>query len=222
MRVGTPGDYRPFSMLTNGKYEGHDIDVAELMAKELGVKAEYVRTSWPELMDDLFADKYDVAVGGISQSVSRMLKADFLPQYAPSGKVALVRTEDKDKFRAPENLNQATVRVIKNPGGTNEQYVLTHLSRAQVSNHEQNAEIPALIAEGKGDVMITDAYEALLYSRNDSRLYAAFTDPPLTPASFKGFMIPLGDAYYSRVMKYVWEVLRLRGALAQNAEKWLI
>lgn len=33
LRVGTPGDYRPFSMLdkTTGKYEGHDIDLVQLI-----------------------------------------------------------------------------------------------------------------------------------------------------------------------------------------------
>jgi cyclohexadienyl dehydratase len=221
LRVGTPGDYRPFSMLADGKYEGHDIDVAELIAKELGVKVEFVQTSWPKLMEDLLADKYDVAVGGITQNITRMSKVDFLPQYAPSGKVALVRAEDKDKFKVPENLNQETVRVIKNPGGTNEQYVLANLTKAQVSTHEKNAEIPALIAEGKGDVMITETYEALLYSKKDNRLHAAFIDFPLTPTSFMGFMIPLDDADFSRVMKFVWEVLRLRGEIAKSAEKWL-
>ena len=221
LRVGTPGDYRPFSMLSDGKYEGHDIDVAELIAKELGVKVEYVQTSWPDLMNDLFADKYDVAVGGITRNVTRMSRVDFLPPYAPTGKVALVRAEDKDKFNTPESLNQETVRVIKNPGGTNEIYVLANLPKAQVSTHEKNAEIPALIAEGKGDVMITETYEALLYSKMDSRLYAAFVDAPLTPISFMGFMIPLDDPDFSRLLKFVWDMLQRRGELAQCAEKWL-
>ena len=38
LRVGTPGDYRPFAIKTDAGYSGHDIDVIETMAKELGVK----------------------------------------------------------------------------------------------------------------------------------------------------------------------------------------
>ena len=53
LRVGTPGDYRPFAIKTDAGYSGHDIDVIELMAKEMGVKVEYVATSWPNLMKDL-------------------------------------------------------------------------------------------------------------------------------------------------------------------------
>ena len=221
LRVGTPGDYRPFAIKTDSGYSGHDVDVIELMAKELGVKVEYVQTSWPNLMKDIQSDKFDVAVGGITRNVTRIRQVAMLPGYAPFGKVALVRSADKGKFTTPESLNQANVRVIKNPGGTNEAYVLANLKAAQVSTHEKNAEIPGLIADGKGDVMITETYEALHYSKADPRLAAAFLDAPLTPTNWLGFMMPVDDADYTREMSFVWDLLDKRGALKQVADKWL-
>jgi len=122
---------------------------------------------------------------------------------------------------APDDLNQPTVRVIKNPGGTNEAYVLEKLKAAQVSTHDKNAEIPGLIAEGKGDAMITETYEALHYSKADSRLYAAYIDTPLTPTNKLGFMMPADDTDYTRVMGFVWDLLDSRGGLKQAADKWL-
>lgn len=221
IRVGTPGDYRPFAIKTDAGFSGHDIDVIEAMAKELGVKVEYVQTSWPNLMKDIQSDKFDVAVGGITRNVTRIRQVAMLPGYAPFGKVALVRTADKAKFTKPDDLNQAGVRVIKNPGGTNEAYVLANLKAAQVSTHEKNAEIPGLIAEGKGDVMITETYEALHYSKADPRLYAAYLDAPLTPTNWLGFMLPADDADYTRVMGFVWGLLDQRGTLKQASDKWL-
>lgn len=94
------------------------------------------------MADDLGNNKFDVVVGGITRTPARILFADFLPAYAPFGKVALVNIKNKDRFKTPEDLNQPDVRVIKNPGGTNEQYVLTHLMKAQVSTHDKNFEIP--------------------------------------------------------------------------------
>lgn len=221
LRVGTPGDYRPFAMKADGQYAGHDIEVIEAMAKELGVKVEYVDTTWPKLMEDLQNNRFDVAVGGITRNVGRIGKVHMLPGYAPFGKVALVRTADKEQFKKPEDLNQAKVRVIKNPGGTNEAYVLQNMAKAQISTHDKNAEIPALIAEGKGDVMITETYEALHYSKADPRLHAAYLDQPLTPVNELGFMLPTDDADYTRVMEFTWDVLGLRGVLKQEAQKWL-
>lgn len=221
LRVGTPGDYRPFAIKTGDGYSGHDIDLVERMAKELGVRIEWVPTTWPNLLKDMQADKYDLAVGGITRNVTRMRVVAMLPGYAPFGKVALVRAADKARFTTLESLNQPGVRVIKNPGGTNEAFVLENLKAAQVSTHEKNAEIPALIAEGKGDVMITETYEALVYAKADPRLYAAFIDGPLTPPSKLGFMLPADDADYLRVMNFVWDQMETRGALKQAAEKWL-
>src|SRR5690606_11017766 len=151
LRVGTPGDYRPFAIKTDkGGFEGHDIDVIEAMAAAIGVKVEYVQTSWPNLMGDLQSDKFDVAVGGITRNAARISKTQMLPGYAPFGKVALARKDSASKYKSVNDLNQSSVRVIKNPGGTNEAFVLENLKQAQVSTHEKNAEIPALIAEGKG------------------------------------------------------------------------
>jgi cyclohexadienyl dehydratase len=221
LKVGTPGDYRPFSMLIDQGYEGHDVDVTELIAKELGVKVEYVPTSWPTLMADHLAGKFDISHGGITRNIARFIKADFLPPYAPFGKVALIRAEDRRKFTTPESLNQESVRVIKNPGGTNEKYVDEHLTKSHVTVHEKNAEIPGLIAEGKGDVMITDTHEALLYSKKDPRLAVAFLENPLTTVAYKGFMLQADDLDFIRVMQFIWRELELRGELAKCADTWL-
>lgn len=221
IRVGTPGDYRPFAIKTDSGFSGHDIDLVEAMAKELGVKVVYVQTSWPNLMKDLQSDKFDLAVGGITRNVGRIRLAQMLPGYAAFGKVALVRSADKARFSTAASLNQPGVRVIKNPGGTNEAYVLDKLAAAQVSTHDKNAEIPALIAEGKGDVMITETHEALHYAKADPRLSAVFIDAPLTPKNELGFMLLADDADYVRVMGFVWGLVDSRGGVQQAAEKWL-
>lgn len=221
IRVGTPGDYRPFSILENGKYSGHDIEVIEMMAKELGVQVKYVPTSWPAIMKDHADDKFDIAVGGLARTLTRAKVAELLPPYAPFAKVALVRAEQKDKFKTPEDLNKADVRVIKNPGGTNEIYVDTNLRNAKVSQHPVNNEIPGLIAEGKGDVMITEHDEARAYVKKDKRLYAAYLDIPLTPFNYKGFMIQKDDPDFTRVMNFIWSLFDMRGELDKCAAKWL-
>ncbi len=223
LRVGTPGDYRPFSMLDKetGKYEGHDIELVHLLASELGVEVEFVQTTWPKLMEDYLADKFDIAVGGITRSLARMLKGDFLPPYAPNGKVAIIRKADKEKFTSLEAMDVPDTTVIVNPGGTNQRYVEANFKNAKVVVHQHNAEIPGMIAEGKGDVMITEVYEAVVYSRKDDRLYGAFTDKPLTKISFMGFFIRQDDPDFLKIMHYLWNDAKLRGDLDALFTKWL-
>jgi cyclohexadienyl dehydratase len=47
LRVGTTGDYRPFTALdkVSGAYSGFDIDLAQSLGAALGVKIEFEPTS---------------------------------------------------------------------------------------------------------------------------------------------------------------------------------
>lgn len=221
LRVGTPGDYSPFAIKRDQAYAGHDVDVVQAMADALGVKIEWVDTSWPNLLADLHANKFDVAVGGITRTAARIGQADMLPGYAPFSKVALIRAADKQRFQSLSDLDQPDVKVIKNPGGTNEAFVLEHLKNASVQTHDKNAEIPGLIAEGEGNVMITETYEALHYAAEDERLAIAAIEPPLTPVNRLGFLLPADDADYLRVMHFAWDLLDQRGTLDTIEDEWL-
>ena len=86
LRVCTTGDYKPYSFRKpDGSFEGIDIDMAESLAKSLGVKVEYVKTTWANLMSDFLA-KCDVAVGGVSTSLERQKHVLFTQPYMIDGK----------------------------------------------------------------------------------------------------------------------------------------
>src|SRR5690625_7408877 len=99
------------------------------MADVLNLSIEYVPTSWPDVLDDLQADKFDVAVGGITRTAARLGQVDMLPGYAPFGKVALARKSEADKYQSLEDVHQPSGHVTKNPDGTNEQCVLDNLTQ---------------------------------------------------------------------------------------------
>src|SRR5437868_13229609 len=81
LRVCTTGDYKPYSYYrTDGRFEGIDIDMAESLAKSLGVKADFVKTSWSNLTSD-FVAKCDIAVGGVSTTLERQKRVFFTQPY---------------------------------------------------------------------------------------------------------------------------------------------
>src|SRR4051794_28193663 len=59
--VGTTGNYRPFSYMdSHNKLIGYDIEWANAIAKELGVKVEFVTGQFSGLIPGLVAHKFDV------------------------------------------------------------------------------------------------------------------------------------------------------------------
>jgi len=78
LRVGTTGDYPPFCRRrADGGYEGADIEMAHDLAERLGVRVAFVPSVWVELLDDFIADKFDIAMGGVTVTAARAEMAFF-------------------------------------------------------------------------------------------------------------------------------------------------
>ncbi len=60
LKVGTTGDWNPMTMKNpaDNSYKGYDIDVMTELAKDLGVKVEFVPTDWNTLVSGVTAGKY--------------------------------------------------------------------------------------------------------------------------------------------------------------------
>ncbi len=144
---------------------GADIALAQSLAADLGLEAVFVPTSWPTLMPDLAADRFDVALSGISITSERAAAASFSLPYHTGGKTILARCADRARFDTPQELDEARVRVIVNPGGTNEAWVRANLGQAQIRVHPDNRSIFQEIVAGRADAMVTDDVEAELQAR---------------------------------------------------------
>jgi len=163
LRVGMTGDYLPFTAFdpATSAFRGFDVDMAEALGKALGVKVDYVRTSWPQLMKDFEADKFDVAMGGVSITLDRQKKGLFSSPIMREGKTPIARCADKEKFDSLADIDKPGTRVIVNPGGTNERFARAHVKIAEITTHNDNVTIFDEIANGRADLMMTDASETL-------------------------------------------------------------
>jgi cyclohexadienyl dehydratase len=182
LRVGTPGDYRPFAIRNDdGSYGGADIDMARGFAGKLGVKLEVVSTAWAKLQDDFDAGNFDIALGGVTITPDRAAKGDFSVALLEDGKRPVVRCADKDKFISLAAIDQPGMRVLVNPGGTNEVFAHANFHRASIAVNADNITMPDQIAAGKADVFVTDGVEVDLFAkRYPGVLCAAAVPAPFT------------------------------------------
>lgn len=210
--VGTTGDYKPFSFYDNkvNDYVGYDIDAARMLGEALGVEVVFVPTTWPTLMKDLLDDKFDIAMSGITRTYARQKVAHLSHGYFPFGKSPLIRAADKAKYTSLEAIDQPGVKIGVNPGGTNERFVRANITKATVTVHPKNAEIPGLVANGTFDVMITDSPEAIRYAKDDRRLYAALLDNTFTKNQF-GILMQRGDQVFANFIDMWMEEMTLQG-----------
>lgn len=160
LRIGVSGDYQPFSVCPENLTDcrGFDIDVAQRVATDLGVRLELVRFRWPELRTDLAAGKFDVAMSGVTLRPERTLTATFTRPYAVAQAVVLVA--DQERFPSLAAVDQIGVRVAVNAGGHLEQVARTHFRTATLQPTAKNLSLPELVVTKQADTLVTDSLEA--------------------------------------------------------------
>lgn len=220
LRVGTTGDYKPFSYKTlENTFVGLDIDVSQELAKSLGVKLELVPTTWAALAGDLAADKFDLAVGGVSVNLERQKHALFSIPYYRDGKTPITLCANQANYQTLAQIDKPSVRVIVNPGGTNEKFARANLKSAAISVYADNVTIFQQIVDGHADLMITDAIETLLQAKLHPELCAVHPQQPFD-FSEKAFLLPQDVMFKLYVDQWLHQDLE-SGRYQQRLAKWL-
>jgi len=219
---GTTGDYRPLSFCEpDGTYWGFGIDVAHEIASRLGVAPEFKKTSWPSLTADVITEPqiFDLAIGGITITDARRETMLMSEGYLANGKTILCRASDADRFKTMTDIDKPEVRVMVNPGGLNEKFANENLMRANIIVHQKNEEIPALVAEGVADVMITEITEAPYYVQTDTRLAAPLLNEPFNHGEI-GILMQKGQEDLLQMVNNVIRQMKSDGSLRKLHEKY--
>ncbi len=224
IKVGTTGDYKPFTYKgSEGKdYIGIDIDLMRLLAKKFGVKLQIVETSWPRLMEDFKSKKFDIALSGITQTKERELLADFSAPYFKGGKLPFGRCKDSKKFTNLDNLDRPSVKFIVNPGGTNESFTRQFVKKAKIIVHRDNKSVFDEIISGNVDVMISDAIEVDVLTKKHKGVLCKFSDQPFADSIHNiAILLPKNKELKRFVDNWLRDLKRtgdLKSILAKNTD----
>jgi len=84
LRVAVPQDFPPFgSVGTDLKPRGYDIDMANLIGRELGVKVELIPVTSTNRIPYLTTGKADLVISSLGKNAEREKVIDFSAAYAP-------------------------------------------------------------------------------------------------------------------------------------------
>jgi len=220
LRVCTPGDYQPFSLAKpDGSYEGIDVDLVQSMAKALGVKVEFVKSPWAQLMDT-FVDKCDVGVGGISVTLERQKRAFFTEPYMVNGKAPITKCENVQKFQTVADIDKPSVTVIENPGGSNERFARANFKQAKIVIFNDNTKIFDEILKGNADVMISESVETIVQQKLHPGLCAVNPGKPLQYGEM-AYLLPRGDVVFKAWVDQWLHLAKASGDYDRTTSAWL-
>lgn len=161
LRVGTSGDYPPFSAETGpGEYEGFSIELARRYASDRGLELELVRFSWKQLLANLQADRFDVAMSGITVRPERSALGIFTVPVTETGAIVLVKP---DTWNDVDQLDRPVIRIGVNAGGHLERIAAQYFPRATQVAIPDNASVLKALVDDAVQAVITDSAEAPLW-----------------------------------------------------------
>jgi ABC-type amino acid transport substrate-binding protein len=106
LRVGYAPDNLPFSYFSEtGELIGFDIDMAQLLAREMKVKLELIPFDWDKMAAQLDARQFDLIMAGVGVTTPRLEKMTFSAPYMESILAFIVRDHRRNEFASSKAIH---------------------------------------------------------------------------------------------------------------------
>jgi polar amino acid transport system substrate-binding protein len=174
----------------NGNLQGYDIDIANYLAKQLGVTIEYIRTDTAGRVAMLQTKKVDITVASFTPNLERLKSVGFTDPYLTDVLTLMSRTDRKD-LASLDDFNKLEIKVAIPRGSTAAKALATYVPKATIVEFSGNADTLSAIDAGQVDAICAgDALVNWTVKKSDGKYRnAASLGPPEDDAI--GF--PQGD-----------------------------
>jgi polar amino acid transport system substrate-binding protein len=196
--VATEGAYAPFNYYKGDKLTGFEVDLAEAIAKKMGLKIEWKAIPFDSLLVGLGQDRWDLAMASFGITEERARAVTFTaPQYCSGG-----------------------VIVAKDPNIKNAKSLAGKVVAVQVgTTYYKNLMTVPGVKEVKTFPENTDALSALMAGRVDAWVTDRFSVKPAIDANPKAGMHP-GDFLF--IEKIAGAVKKNNNGLADAVNKAVV
>ena len=213
---GTEGVYAPFSYhdTSSGKLVGYDVEVAQAVADKLGLKAEFIETSWDGIFAALESGRFTAIANEVEINATREGIYDLSSPYSVSYPVVLIAASN-DSIKSIDDLKGKTAAQTagSNWGAKAEAYGAT------VDVVPGFAESALLVQQGRADFTLNDALSAADYftttGNTQVKIALEITDEKVS----QGFALKKGSGLLPAINAALAE-LKADGTLAAIGDKY--
>lgn len=165
--------FRPWSMQAKGdRYIGFEIQVAEALAADMGVKVEFVPTAWDGIIPALLTGRFDIIIGGIGITEERAKRVAFTDPYEFSGMGIAASKISAPGLDSLDAFNKKEMIVVAKSGTTAAIAAKELLPEATLKTFDHEDQTAQELRSGKAQALISSApYPAELALKNPNEIY---------------------------------------------------
>lgn len=155
LRVGTSTDGVPMEFIDeNGDWVGYDLDWAQQMADELGVKLEMVVVDGETRISSVASGVIDVSFCCITGNTERAKTVAFSIPYIKNGMKILLKADSP--YNTLEDLNKSECKIAVCRGTTGEEIAMKYAPEAELVYVQGYSEQVLMVQQGKADALCHD------------------------------------------------------------------
>ncbi|MFJ2688059.1 transporter substrate-binding domain-containing protein [Pseudomonas sp. NPDC087342] len=107
LRIALEANTPPFNFKDDGKLTGFEVELGQLLANELDVRADFVVTDTSDLLPGVETGKYDVAINHIAMTADLKDRFDFSEPYSHTDAQLIVQKEEPQSMLLVQSLKAA-------------------------------------------------------------------------------------------------------------------
>ena len=158
LRIGVEGAYPPFSEVgADGQLRGFDIDIANGICREMGVRCILVQQEFDGMIPALQARKFDAIVASMSITPERLKSVAFSDKYYKTPNRLIVRLADR-LVATPAGLKDKRIGVQR--GSVNDRFVTDTFKYSEIVRYGRQQDIYLDLIAGRLDATLVDAVAA--------------------------------------------------------------
>jgi len=218
LRIGLSDDFPPFEYRDDqNNLVGFDVDLANKIAQKLGVKTQFVPTTFDGIILALNSNKFDLIISGLSQTAEREKQISFAGPYLQSGQAVIVRADSG--INSVADLKGKV--VASQLGSTGEQAAKTIQGTASLKTYDKvTDELQDLLIAGRIDAVVTDKPVAGYYiAKSPEKDKYKMLDGMLTQEPM-GIGINKDATQLTAEVQKIYEGLVADGTMSQLSNKW--
>ena len=151
------------------KIVGFDVDLAQAIADNLGLKLDYQTTAWDGIFPALIANKFDVVMSAVTITDDRKKEMDFsTPYYQVDQTAVILAGSDIDSL---DKLNGKTAGVQI---GTTGELEAKKIAGLKVNTYDDNMLAMEDLKAGRVDTVICDSIVGDVYIKDNKDVKLGF------------------------------------------------
>lgn len=184
LTLATNAEFPPYEYHDGDKIVGIDMDIADAIAKKLGLEVQIEDIAFDSVILEVTSGKADIGLAGISATDERKQSVDFSDTYTTSKQLIIVK--DDSAITGSKDLEGKTVGVQT---GTTGDILASDIKDVKPERYDKGMDAVQALSQGKVDAVIIDSEVAKKFVEETSGLKVldeAFADENYAIAIKKG------------------------------------